>query len=118
MFLGLASIAVASQLNISTLTGLCAPITKDRSFRIGFTQEKSLGNGGEFIYPNENLVATSLLIPDIHSLSHADPGERKKMMDLRQNWSQTNIETTRRGEVHVIYDLEIPNITATDTVRI
>ena len=116
MFLGLTSIAVAEQLGISTLTGLCAPITKDRSFKLGFQQEFSLGNGGEFIYPKEDLVATTLVIPDLAELSNAGVDEKATIMELRQNWTQEKIEHTRRGDVLAIYDLEIPNITSKDPV--
>jgi len=116
MFLGLTSIAVSSQLNVTTLVGLCAPITKQRSFRLDFIQEIKLGNNGEFNYPNENLVATALLIPDLDKLSHAEEDERKSIFDLRKNWKQKIIANTRRGEVNVEYDLVIRDITATDTI--
>ena len=118
MFLGLTSIAVSSQLNLTTLVGLCAPITKKRSFKLGFIQETKLGNEGEFIYPNENLVATALLIPDLGKLNHANEEERNSILNLRTNWKQSHIAKTRRGEVNVEYDLEIPNMTTTDSISI
>ncbi len=118
MFLGLTSVAVASQLGVKTLTGLCAPITKQRSFKLGFLQETSLGDNGEFIYPKEDLVATALLIPDLEYLSHATEEERSFMLSLRENWKQERVENTRRGEVMAYYDLEIPNITTSDSVSI
>ena len=116
MFLGIASVAIAEQLGIQYLTGLCAPITKHRSFKLGFEQEKSLGDNGEFIYPKEDLVATALIIRDVHELDHAAQEEREKMLSLRRNWKQDTVEKTRRGEVRAIYDLEIPNITELDSI--
>lgn len=114
MFLGRTSIAVVDQLNIKTLLGLCAPSTKRNSFRIGFMVEESLGNKGEFIYPKENLVATALIIPDTKSISHADPREREFIMDLRRNPRQSRIESTRRGDIEIDYDLKIPHIVVPD----
>ena len=118
MFLGETSIAIASQLNISTMVGLCAPITKKRSFKLGFTQATNLGNNGEFIYPKEDLVATALYMPDVMNLSHADEEEREKIMMLRSKPNQSMIVETRRGEVNIEYNLEIPNITSIHTVEL
>ena len=114
MFLGRTSIAVVDQLNIKTLLGLCAPSTKRNSFRIGFKVEESLGNKGEFIYPKENLVATCLIIPDTKSLIHADPTERDFIMGLRSNPTQLRVESTRRGDIEIDYDLKIPHIVVPD----
>ena len=114
IFLGRTAIAIAGQLGIKTVVGLCAPATKENCFRTGFIQEASLGDGGEFIYPKEDLIATALIIPDLAELSHASPEDRKRIISLRRKKSQTVIELTRRGEVLVEYHTRIPKITNVD----
>jgi hypothetical protein len=117
MFLGRASIAVAGYLNIKTLVGLCAPATKSKSFQTGFIQEEALGDKGEFIYPKEDLIATALIIPDLEDLSHAEADERSKILELRENPVQQTVETTRRGDVRIEYNLVIPNIPVPNSVQ-
>ena len=118
MFLGRASIAFAGKLGIKTLVGLCAPATKAKSFQTGFIQEVSLGDKGEFIYPKEDLIATALIIPDLANLSNAESEERQKILDLRNNPVQISVENTRRGDVKIEYNLEIPNITVPNPVHV
>lgn len=118
IFLGRTAIATAGQLGVKTLVALCAPSTRENCFKTGFQIEKSLGVEGEFIYPKEDLVATSLIIPDVAGLDLADPLERVKMMELRENPNQTLMERTRRGEIMVEYNLEIPKIVTPDSVNV
>lgn len=110
IFLGRTSVAVASQLNIKSLLALCAPSTKRNCFRTGFTVEKSLGNEGEFFYPKEDLVATALIIKDVNSLDDANEEERELIMELRKHPEHDVIEETKRGDVHVYYELNLPHI--------
>ena len=118
IFLGRTSIAAASQLNIKTLVALCAPSTRENCFKTGFLVEKSLGNKGEFIYPKEDLVATALIIPDVHLLNHASKEERDKMIQLRDKWHQKVLEKTNRGNIKIEYNLEIHNISSPEALKI
>ena len=118
IFLGRTSIAVADQLNIKSLVALCAPSTRQNCFKTGFLVEESLGVKGEFIYPKEDLVATSLIIPDVNELYHAEPVERDKMFVLRENRQQTILESTKRGDVYVEYNLQIPQIESRNSVEL
>jgi hypothetical protein len=47
--------------------------------------DTSLGNNGEFVYPNENYVARVLGILNAKDLSTAEEFDRTKMLDLREN---------------------------------
>jgi hypothetical protein len=118
IFLGRTSVAVASQLNIKTLLALCAPTTKENCFKTGFTILERLGDKGEFFYPKEDLVATALIIPDIETLDWANPAERDKIKSLRKETTQSVVEQTRRGEVLVEYNLQIPHINSEESVEI
>lgn len=117
IFLGRTSIAAASQLKIKSLVALCAPSTRENCFRTGFLVEKSLGNKGEFIYPKEDLVATSLIIPDVHSLNHATNEERDRIFLMRDKWHQKVVEKTNRGNIRIEYNLEIQNINSPEALK-
>lgn len=118
IFLGRTSISLASQLNIKSLVALCAPSTRENCFKTGFVTEKSLGNKGEFIYPKEDLVATALIIPDVHDLKHAHEEERNKIFELRSDLNQTITENTKRGLVNVEYNLEIPKVIEPQSIKL
>ncbi len=85
-------VAIASFLKLETLFALCAPVTVSNSERVGFIVEKRLGDNGLFFYPKEDLVATAVLLCDVNELSTADPTERQRIFDLRNNPVQTTIE--------------------------
>ena len=63
-------------------------------------------------------MATSLIIPDISSLDHADPEERAKIETLRVNRECVVNELTRRGEVSVEYNLKVPSIPQKESVEL
>ncbi|MNL75721.1 hypothetical protein D3C87_2015800 [compost metagenome] len=64
-----------------------------------------LGNNGTFYYPKEGLIATSLIARDLINLPFATDEEREKIFSLRTNPTQTVVETGRRGDLTIIYDI-------------
>lgn len=107
MFLGRVAIAVASQVGIKYLMGLCSPATLRNSFRVGFEILRELGVNGKFYYPKEGLIATSLIISDLANLPNAESLERQRIFDLRKNPNQRAIEKGPKGELEIIYDTNI-----------
>lgn len=105
MFLGRVAIAIASQIGIKCLMGLCSPATLRNSSRVGFEILRDLGVNGKFYYPKEGLIATSLIINDLDNLPHADPHERQRIFDLRANPSQHTFERGPKGELEIIYEI-------------
>lgn len=105
MYLGRACIAIAPKIGLTTVLGLCAPSTKTNSFKIGFQIDKRLGNDGEFNYPKENLVATSLVIEDPVNLPFASEIDRSKIFELRQNPNLITLEQTPRGDIKLFNSL-------------
>jgi hypothetical protein len=99
------AMAISSMVGIKYLMGLCSPITLVISQRIGFEVLTDLGNNGTFYYPKEGLIATSLIARDLVNLPCATDEERDKIFSLRENPKQTVIETGRRGELEIIYDI-------------
>src|SRR5690606_12601784 len=88
-----AGISTLNQINCRTLMGICADYTLKMFRKVGFVVDTSLGQGGEFVYPNENYVARVLGILNARDLSTAEEYDRLKMLDLRQNPVQTSVET-------------------------
>ena len=99
------AMAVSGMIGIKNLMALCSPITLVISQRIGFEVLTDLGNNGTFYYPKEGLIATSLIARDLENLPCATDEEREKIFSLRENPKQTVIETGRRGELEIIYDI-------------
>jgi hypothetical protein len=104
-------VAIATQLKLNSLFALCAPITVAVGKKAGFNIETSLGNNGTFYYPKEDLLATAVMIKDIHELSTAEEYERERILDLRKNPRQVANEKGPRGQVNIKYDLLISQIT-------
>jgi hypothetical protein len=77
--------------------------------KVGFIVEVTLGNGGEFIYPNENYIARVLRKMNAETLETADEYDRDRIFDLRTNPTQKTIELGPRGEIEVDYHLVIPD---------
>jgi hypothetical protein len=98
-----AGISTLNQINCRTLMGICADYTLKMFRKVGFVVDTSLGEGGEFIYPNENYVARVLGILNAKDLSTAEEFDREKMLDLRTNPVQTCIET---GPNNVTIEIE------------
>lgn len=108
IYLTRVGVAIATQMNLSTLYALCAPATVKNSNRVGFLIDERLGDKGTFFYPKEGLVATAVLLSDVSVLSTADPDEREKIFDLRQIPVQQKFEISPRGDgLEVNYDLII-----------
>ncbi len=105
IYLGRSAIAIASQLGISSLVGLCSPVTLSISKRTGFEVLTDLGDNGAFFYPKEGLIATSIIIRDLENLPHANPREREKIFELRKNPSLNITELGRKGPMEISYNL-------------
>jgi hypothetical protein len=85
--------------------GLCAPSTKENSFKIGFHVDLRLGKNGEFDYPKENLVATALMMEDPVNIPGASEEDRNRIFELRNNPNIISDEQTQRGEIRLHYSL-------------
>lgn len=101
-----AGISLLNQVKCSTLVGICAEYTLKMFKKVGFVVDTTLGNKGEFIYPNENYIARVLGILNAKDLSTAEEFDREKMLDLRNNPVQQAIETGLNNiRIEIDYDL-------------
>jgi hypothetical protein len=107
IFLGRIAIAIAANLGVDHMMGLCSPATLRNSLRVGFEILKDLGNNGTFYYPRESLIATALVIKDVVNLPNATVEERERILNLRHNPNQFAVEKGPKGELDIIYDTKI-----------
>lgn len=98
-----AGIAMLNQVKCNTLMGICADYTLKMFRKVGFVVDNTLGNKGEFVYPNENYVARVLGILNAKDLSTAEEFDRLKMLDLRENPVQI---CTEKGANDVTIEIE------------
>jgi hypothetical protein len=100
-----AGISMTTQIKLSTLFALCAPITVPMVGKVGFIIEKSLGKDGTFYYPKSDLIATAVMIHNLITLDNADNFDRKAIFELRENPKQTRLEKGNKGEIEIEYNL-------------
>lgn len=111
LYLGRALLAITNQLKLNSLFALCAPATVRNSGNVGYETATFLGNNGLFYYPKDHLIATAMVIDDLHNLPAADPMERKQIQALRNNPVQQTFESGPRGHIlDIRYELEIPDL--------
>jgi hypothetical protein len=110
IFLTRAGVAISTQIGLKSLFGLCAPYTVKMAQTVGYQIETSLGNNGTFYYPKLDLVATTLILPDINTMETADEENKAAITSLRDNLKIVRIEELRNKKIEIHYDIEIPNI--------
>lgn len=112
LYLGRAIVAVTEQLNLTSLFALCAPATVRNCISVGYEIATFLGNKGIFYYPKDKLIATAMVIRDLHNLPKADPVEKEMILSLRNNLVQQKFELDLKGRVlDMRYELAISNLT-------
>lgn len=107
LLLSRAGIAICSQVGISTMVGICADYTLSMFRRVGFVVDETLGDSGQFIYPNENYIARVLGILNAKNLSTANEEDRLRMLSLRENSEQDFDEVTAKTTLHIEYHLKM-----------
>ena len=110
IFLTRAAIAIAPQIGIQSLFALCAPYTVKLTESVGYQLETSIGNNGTFYYPKLDLVATTMILKDLDTLSTASEENRNAIMELRKNQNCVRVEVLRNKEIEIHYDINIPNM--------
>lgn len=110
IFLSRAGVVIASQLGIGSAFALCAPYTVALAEKIGYRIEKGIGKEGTFYYPRLDLIATAMVYYDLDNLSTADEEDKNSILFLRNTPKTVRIETLRRKEIEIHYEIEIPNL--------
>ena len=110
VYLVRAAIASASQLTFKTMTGICGDVTLKMFNNVGFVTETSLGNNGQFYYPNDKLIAHVVGILDAVSLESAADYDKNIMISFRSNFIQEREECDTGKKITIDYNLIYPNI--------
>ena len=110
VFLTRACVVISTQIRLKTLFALCAPYTITMAENVGYHMLQTVGNKGTFYYPKLDLIATAMILEDVNTLSRGDRDEVASVMSLRAKPVQMRIETLRKKELEIHYNLQIPNI--------
>ncbi len=111
VLLSIAAVSICNQLTIKNLFAICAGYTLAGARRLGFEIEKSVGNNGEFTYPNSNFVARVLSMNCI-TLASSNVQYKGEMLDLRADRNFKRILQTSSEPIPIEYDLTLKNITS------
>ena len=103
-----ASIASSNQLNFKTLIGICAGYSLNMFINVGFMIDRSLGNKGDFPYPNKNYLAHVVGILKTSTLKSASAFDKKIMESLRNNIIQNRYEIS--SKINTNYNLKYLNV--------
>lgn len=100
-----AGISIVNQLNFKTLMGICGNYTLKMFRNVGFVEDRTLGDNGEFPYPNIDYIAWVLGIMNAETLDSANQYDKERMESLRLNPIQTTIEKNPKATLEVRYEL-------------
>jgi len=110
IFLIRTAVAISYQIGIQSLFALCAPYTIPPGEAVGMELEASIGNDGTFYYPKLDLIATTMVLKDVHTLNKAYEEDKAAIMKIRENLNITRVEVLRRKEITIHYAIQIPNL--------
>jgi hypothetical protein len=110
IFLTRAAVSISTQIGMESLFALCAPYTVKMAETVGYQIETSIGNNGTFYYPKLDLLATTMMLKDVDTLTHAEPEERTAIFKLREELTIARLECLRKKEIKIHYELAIPNL--------
>ncbi|MDX1651425.1 MAG: hypothetical protein R3277_02960 [Brumimicrobium sp.] len=102
-----AAVSIVNQLNFNVLMGICAEYSLKMFKDVGFEIDTSLSNNGEFPYPTNEYITRVVGILHSSSLRSANPFDREIILFLRDNIEAERIETGKKGEFLVDYDLNV-----------
>lgn len=103
----LAIVSLTDQLEINTLFGLSSDHTIELFRRLGYRIVKTLGDNGDFVYPTPEYLARVIMM-DAKTLSDALPYNREIIFALRDKPNQIRLESSKKGDLQVKYDLQLP----------
>jgi hypothetical protein len=86
-----AAISLSNSLNVRNVFAICAGYTLGTAIKMGFVIQKSVGNNGEFVYPNSNFKARVLCMNG-DTLGTSALDYKREIMTFRNNPNyETNI---------------------------
>jgi hypothetical protein len=110
IFLIRTTVAISYQIGIQSLFALCAPYTIPPGQAVGMELEDSIGINGTFYYPKLDLIATTMVLKDVPTLTKAYEEDKKAIIDIRENLNITRTEVLRKKEITIHYQIQIANL--------
>ena len=110
IFLIRAGIAIAYQIGLKSLFALCAPYTIKPVVATGMELNDSIGNNGTFYYPKLGLVATTMLLKDVISLTNAFPEDKAAIYYIRGHNNSIREEILRDKKIIIHYETAIKGL--------
>lgn len=104
------SVSSANQLKFSTMIGICAGYTLKLFSEIGFVINESLGNKGEFHYPNDKYIAHVIGILNALTLETSNEKDKKIMLSLREKPIQIKQDINNIYNNRINFNLLYKNI--------
>lgn len=101
-----AGVAVASQLNISSLMTFAAEYTVQQTIDCGFTRMNEVGLEGEFFYPVPNIRSYAMMIRDLFTLQDCPLVNRHRILSLRLSPDQSIVVTPKATPLFTRYELD------------
>ena len=109
LMLVISGLSISNQLPINSIFTIVASYTLKIALQVGYKIEKSVGNNGEFVYPNSNFVARVLIMNPVE-LEHTYQNYKQRILFLRNNLLTEITEKTAKGDdILVKYDLKLNN---------
>lgn len=107
-FLTKLGVAIAHRLGMDSLFVLCAPYTVSMCQDAGFSIETSIGNKGTFVYPKLDLIATALVVKDMHNLSPGNPEYAEQIFQFIADGQGITEEIGKKGVTKIAYNISFP----------
>src|SRR5690606_31806535 len=118
IFLIRAAVAIAHQIGLQSLFALCAPYTIKPVECCGMELETSIGKDGTFYYPKLDLLATTMLLKDLNTLSKAHEEDKLAILKIREHPNVVRVEELRKKEITIHYETAIPNLDKWDLKQV
>lgn len=106
----IAGIAICNQLPISSIFTLVAIHTLKIAKHMGYRVEESLGENGQFHYPNSNFIARVLTM-NPQTLEHTNTVIKERLLALRKNPQLERIEVINQSkQVRYTHQLNLDRV--------
>lgn len=106
LLLGRAAVAFSTHIGLKQIYIFVAKYTLNYSKRLGFKIITSIGEDGNFRYPNKFFIAHVLKNTDLISLNGANDRDKDRIHWIRENWGVSCVETEEETKIMARYILE------------
>jgi hypothetical protein len=106
LLLGRGALAFAAELGIQCIYIFVAKYTLGYAKRLGFKIIRSIGENGNFKYPNEFFIAHVLKNTDLADLSNVNEHDKERIFWIRKNWGVNCIELEEEAALEARYFIE------------